>query len=118
MTTSTIGQGGVSSGAAGSADLPPVADLAAGRRSAPAEPQLPGLDRVPYLTLATVGDVDRVPDHVIILGEGGAGVALGRRFRRAGGKVTIVQRGAQLPGDASDAAAGGTPVAERLRREG
>jgi pyruvate/2-oxoglutarate dehydrogenase complex dihydrolipoamide dehydrogenase (E3) component len=118
MATSKIEQDGAVSAATVQAG-PPPADLAvAGRRSAPGELVLPGLEGIPYLTLTTVRELDRVPDHLIILGEGGAGVELGRRFRRAGGQVTIVQRSPQSPSGASDDAEGKIAEHEGLRREG
>ena len=41
-------------------------------------------------------ELDRVPEHLIVLGGGYIGLEFGQMFRRFGSRVTIVQRGPQL----------------------
>ena len=82
----------------------------------PAHPNLPGIDDVPYLDSTSIMELDRVPDHLIVLGGGYIGLEFGQLFRRLGSAVTIVQRGARLLAreDADVAAA----VADILREDG
>jgi len=71
----------------------------------PRIPDLDGLDDVPFLTSATILDLETVPEHLIVLGGGYVGVELGQAFRRFGAEVTIVQRGEQiLPHEDADVA--------------
>jgi len=62
--------------------------VAAGSRAA--APPIPGLDKVPYLTNATIFQVKSLPKHLLIIGSGPIGLELGQSFRRLGSKVTIV----------------------------
>jgi pyruvate/2-oxoglutarate dehydrogenase complex dihydrolipoamide dehydrogenase (E3) component len=64
-----------------------------GRASAP---PLPGLDAVPYLTNATMMDVDFLPRHLIIIGGSYVGLEFGQMFRRFGSAVTIVEMAPRL----------------------
>jgi pyruvate/2-oxoglutarate dehydrogenase complex dihydrolipoamide dehydrogenase (E3) component len=68
-------------------------------------PQIDGLDRVPYLTNATILDLTELPDHLLILGGGYIGLEFGQMFRRFGSQVTIVDRNEQiLPREDGDVA--------------
>ncbi len=79
-------------------------------------PALPGLDGVPYLTSTSIMELDRVPDHLVVLGGGYIGLEFAQMFRRFGSRVTIVQRNAQLmPREDTDVAAA---VLEFLRDDG
>ncbi len=82
----------------------------------PAHPNLPGIDDVPYLDSTSIMELDRVPDHLLVLGGGYIGLEFGQLFRRLGAAVTIVQRGARLlareDADVSEA------VADILREDG
>jgi len=62
--------------------------VAAGSRAA--APPIPGLDKVPYLTNATIFQVKSLPKHLLIIGSGPIGLELGQSFRRLGSKFTIV----------------------------
>lgn len=58
-----------------------------------AEPHIPdiqGLDKISYLTNATLLDVTSVPKHLLILGAGYIGIEFAQMFRRFGSKVTII----------------------------
>jgi pyruvate/2-oxoglutarate dehydrogenase complex dihydrolipoamide dehydrogenase (E3) component len=68
-----------------------------GTRSA--VPSIPGLDTVPHLDNDSVMELDRVPEHLMILGGGYIGVEFSQMFRRFGSNVTVIQRGPQLLGE-------------------
>ncbi len=54
-------------------------------------PPIPGLEQVPYLTNETVFDLDKRPDHLIVIGGGPIGAELAQAHRRLGAEVTIVE---------------------------
>ncbi len=59
-------------------------------------PDVPGLAEIPYVTNATVMELERVPESLVVLGGGYIGLEFGQMFRRFGSQVTIVQRGPRL----------------------
>lgn len=59
-------------------------------------PQIDGLNTVPYLTNATLMEIEEVPKHLIVLGGGYIGLEFGQMFRRFGSKVTVIHRGGHL----------------------
>ncbi|KHK55776.1 mercuric reductase [Ralstonia sp. A12] len=59
-------------------------------------PSMPGLDQVPYLTNATMMDVDFLPEHLIVIGGSYVGLEFGQMYRRFGARVTIVEKGPRL----------------------
>ncbi len=62
----------------------------------PAMPSLPGLVKAEPLTSQSALELDRLPDHLVIIGGGYVGVELGQAFRRFGSSVTAVQRACHL----------------------
>lgn len=62
----------------------------------PGVPQLDGLATVPYLNSTSIMELNKVPQHLLILGGGYVGLEFGQLFRRLGSRVTIVHRGPQL----------------------
>jgi pyruvate/2-oxoglutarate dehydrogenase complex dihydrolipoamide dehydrogenase (E3) component len=62
----------------------------------PAVPSIQGLDKVGHLDSTTVMELDRVPEHLVVIGGGYIGLEFGQMFRRFGSRVTIVQRGPRL----------------------
>jgi pyruvate/2-oxoglutarate dehydrogenase complex dihydrolipoamide dehydrogenase (E3) component len=62
----------------------------------PAVPPLEGLDRIDYLTNASIMQLRELPEHLLVLGGGYVGLEFGQMFRRFGSRVTVVQRGDQL----------------------
>jgi pyruvate/2-oxoglutarate dehydrogenase complex dihydrolipoamide dehydrogenase (E3) component len=62
----------------------------------PHVPPIPGLERTAYLDSTSVMELDRVPEHLMIIGGGYIAVEFGQMFRRFGSRVTVVQRGPQL----------------------
>jgi pyruvate/2-oxoglutarate dehydrogenase complex dihydrolipoamide dehydrogenase (E3) component len=67
--------------------------------SEPAVPPIPGIDSVPYFTNETIFDNGRLPDHLVIIGAGAAGIELAQAYRRLGAAVTIVEAARAMPRD-------------------
>jgi mercuric reductase len=68
--------------------------LATGAR--PAVPRIEGLERVEYLTSTSLLDLERLPEHLVVVGAGYVGLELGQLFRHLGSRVTLMQRGDRL----------------------
>ena len=62
----------------------------------PSVPSIEGLKDVQYLDSTSIMELDRVPEHLLVLGGGYVGLEFGQLFRRLGAKVTIIQSGEQL----------------------
>jgi pyruvate/2-oxoglutarate dehydrogenase complex dihydrolipoamide dehydrogenase (E3) component len=74
--------------------------------SAPTIPRIEGLDKTPYLTNVTLLDLDRLPEHLLVLGGGYVGLEFGQMFRRFGSKVTLIQSAERiLPNEDDDVTA-------------
>jgi pyruvate/2-oxoglutarate dehydrogenase complex dihydrolipoamide dehydrogenase (E3) component len=79
-------------------------------------PNLEGLDRIDYLTNASIMQLSALPDHLLVLGGGYIGLEFGQMFRRFGSQVTVVHRDAQiLPREDAD---GATELQKVLEVEG
>jgi pyruvate/2-oxoglutarate dehydrogenase complex dihydrolipoamide dehydrogenase (E3) component len=59
-------------------------------------PDLPGIDRVPYLTNTKILELDSVPRHLVIVGGSYIGLEFAQMYRRFGSQVTIVEKGPRL----------------------
>jgi pyruvate/2-oxoglutarate dehydrogenase complex dihydrolipoamide dehydrogenase (E3) component len=71
----------------------------------PILPPLPGLAEARPLTNESLMELDRLPDHLVILGAGYIGVEFAQMFRRFGSRVTMIDRGARfLPREDTDIA--------------
>jgi pyruvate/2-oxoglutarate dehydrogenase complex dihydrolipoamide dehydrogenase (E3) component/uncharacterized membrane protein YdjX (TVP38/TMEM64 family) len=81
----------------------------------PLVPDLPGLDRVAYLTSDTVWSLRANPGRLLVLGGGPIGCELAQAFQRLGAEVTLVQRRRLLPREDDEVAA---LVEARFRAEG
>ncbi|MFZ4518881.1 MAG: mycothione reductase [Microthrixaceae bacterium] len=68
--------------------------LAAGARAS--VPPVPGLADVPFHTSDTIMRVDRVPEHLVVLGGGYIAAELGHVFAAMGSRVSVVHRGDRL----------------------
>lgn len=77
--------------------------IATGSRAA--MPAIPGLDTVPVLTPASLLDLTRRPERLLVLGGGSTGVELAQAMARLGSAVTLVEAGSLL-GDEDPEAAG------------
>ncbi|HEX2913705.1 MAG TPA: mercuric reductase, partial [Chloroflexia bacterium] len=62
----------------------------------PAVPSIPGINEVPFLNSTSIMELDRVPQHLLVLGGGYIGLEFGQMFRRFGSDVSIIHRGKQL----------------------
>jgi pyruvate/2-oxoglutarate dehydrogenase complex dihydrolipoamide dehydrogenase (E3) component len=73
-------------------------------------PPIPGLADARPLTHIELLELDRLPEHLVVLGGGYVGLEFAQAFRRFGSRVTVIERGPQLLGrEDSD-------VVEELRR--
>ena len=82
----------------------------------PADPDVEGMDRVDPLDSTSIMELDRVPEHLLVIGGGYIGLEFAHMFRRFGARVTVIQRGRQLlPLEDEDIAAA---VLEILRQDG
>src|SRR5690606_10687179 len=61
-----------------------------------AVPPIPGLAEAKPLTHVGALELDRVPEHLIVLGGGYVGLELAQAWRRLGSRVTITGRGERL----------------------
>ena len=59
-------------------------------------PDLEGLETVEYLDNASIMELDRVPEHLLVLGGGFIGLEFGQMFRRFGAQVTIFEMGPRM----------------------
>jgi pyruvate/2-oxoglutarate dehydrogenase complex dihydrolipoamide dehydrogenase (E3) component len=59
-------------------------------------PEVPGLTAAVPMTHVEVLKLERVPDHLVIIGGGYVGLEFAQAMRRFGSRVTIVQHGKQL----------------------
>lgn len=59
-------------------------------------PDIPGLAAAKPMTHVEALDLDRLPEHVIVLGGGYVGLELAQALRRFGSQVTVIERGKQL----------------------
>lgn len=91
-----------------SAAVPPIPGLAQPGAQ-------PGAAGVPYLTNETVFDLERGPDHLLVIGGGPIGCELAQAHRRLGARVTIVELAHILPKDDPELV---DFVRRRLRAEG
>ena len=78
----------------------------------------PGIDTrdLAVLDNASIMELDKVPEHLLVLGGGYIGLEFGQMFRRFGSEVTIIQRGAQLLGREDPDVAG--EIAKILQEDG
>jgi pyruvate/2-oxoglutarate dehydrogenase complex dihydrolipoamide dehydrogenase (E3) component len=59
-------------------------------------PDLPGLRDAMPMTHVDVLDLQRIPEHLIVLGGGYVGLELSQAMRRFGSRVTLIERGPHL----------------------
>jgi pyruvate/2-oxoglutarate dehydrogenase complex dihydrolipoamide dehydrogenase (E3) component len=59
-------------------------------------PDIPGLAAAKPMTHVEALDLDRLPEHVIVLGGGYVGLELAQAVRRFGSAVTVIERGSQI----------------------
>jgi pyruvate/2-oxoglutarate dehydrogenase complex dihydrolipoamide dehydrogenase (E3) component len=79
-------------------------------------PDVEGLADVPFLTNATIMELERTPEHLLVLGGGYIGLEFAHMFRRFGTRVTILHSHSQLlPREDEDVA---SEMARILRDDG
>jgi pyruvate/2-oxoglutarate dehydrogenase complex dihydrolipoamide dehydrogenase (E3) component len=61
-------------------------------------PDVPGVNDAAPLTHVEALELDRVPEHLVVLGGGYVGLELAQAMRRFGSEVTVIERGPQLAG--------------------
>jgi len=61
-------------------------------------PPVPGLAEAQPFTNIEALDLDRIPDHLIVLGGGYVGLEFAQAYRRFGSRVTIIEHGPRLAG--------------------
>ena len=59
-------------------------------------PDMPGIDKVPFLTNVSLLELDTLPRHLVIVGGSYIGLEFGQIFRRFGSEVTIVEMASRL----------------------
>jgi pyruvate/2-oxoglutarate dehydrogenase complex dihydrolipoamide dehydrogenase (E3) component len=82
----------------------------------PSTLSLSGIEKVQTLNSTSIMELDRVPEHLLVLGGGYIGLEFGQMFRRFGSQVTVIQRGAHLLSREDDDVA--DEVAKILREDG
>ena len=79
-------------------------------------PRMPGVGEVPHLDNSSILALDRVPEHLVVVGGSYVGLELAQVFRRFGAAVTIVEMQPHLiPREDADVS---TAVEDILRAEG
>jgi len=61
-----------------------------------AVPDMPGIDKVPFLTNVSLLELETLPRHLVIVGGSYIGLEFGQIFRRFGSEVTIVEKATRL----------------------
>lgn len=61
-------------------------------------PDFEGIGDVPYMTNSDIVMLDRVPEHLVIVGGSYIGLEFAQMYRRFGAEVTIVEKGPRLIG--------------------
>lgn len=59
----------------------------------PSIPSIEGLNRIEYLTNASIMELQHIPEHLLVLGGGYIGLEFGQMFRRFGSQVTVIHQG-------------------------
>jgi pyruvate/2-oxoglutarate dehydrogenase complex dihydrolipoamide dehydrogenase (E3) component len=62
----------------------------------PRVPDLDGLQEIPYLDSTSVMELDRLPEHLVVVGGGYEAMEFSQMFRRFGSAVTVVQKSERL----------------------
>jgi pyruvate/2-oxoglutarate dehydrogenase complex dihydrolipoamide dehydrogenase (E3) component len=79
-------------------------------------PDIPGLAAAKPLTNVEILELDRLPDHLIVVGGGSVGLEFAQAYRRFGSRVSIIEPGSRLAGrEDPDVAAA---ILEMLHEEG
>ncbi len=82
----------------------------------PVVPEIDGLSECTILNNGTIMELDRVPEHLMIIGGGYVGMEFARMFRRFGSRVTIIHRGSHVLSQEDEDLA--EAIQEIFRRDG
>jgi pyruvate/2-oxoglutarate dehydrogenase complex dihydrolipoamide dehydrogenase (E3) component len=83
---------------------------------APLRPAMPGLDQVHALDNRGILELDRLPEHLVVIGGSYIGLEFAQIFRRFGSQVTVCEMGPRIIGREDEEVS--TAVAQVLEREG
>lgn len=61
-------------------------------------PPMPGVESIDYLTNTSILELDKIPEHLIVVGGSYIGLEFAQVFRRFGAKVTVIEKGGSLIG--------------------
>ena len=59
-------------------------------------PDMPGVNEVPFLTNRSMLELDRLPEHLVVVGGSYVGLEFAQMYRRFGAEVTVVEKSARL----------------------
>jgi pyruvate/2-oxoglutarate dehydrogenase complex dihydrolipoamide dehydrogenase (E3) component len=59
-------------------------------------PDIEGLNDIEYLTSTSILELDKVPEHLLVIGGNYIGLEFGQMFRRFGSKVMILEKGPRI----------------------
>jgi pyruvate/2-oxoglutarate dehydrogenase complex dihydrolipoamide dehydrogenase (E3) component len=59
-------------------------------------PEMPGVDRVAFLTNTSILALDQVPEHLVVVGGSYVGLEFAQMYRRFGARVTVVEMASRL----------------------
>ena len=59
-------------------------------------PDLPGIGEVPYLTNRSILELDRLPEHLVVVGGSYVGLEFAQIYRRFGAEVTVIEKSPRL----------------------
>jgi len=62
----------------------------------PLIPPIAGLNNVGYMTYESLWNLDKMPQHLLVIGAGPIGCEMAQAFRRLGAKVTILEGGERM----------------------
>jgi pyruvate/2-oxoglutarate dehydrogenase complex dihydrolipoamide dehydrogenase (E3) component len=62
----------------------------------PSVPAIPGVERVPFLNNRTMLELDRVPEHLLVIGGSYIGLEFAQIHRRFGARVTVIEMAKHL----------------------
>jgi pyruvate/2-oxoglutarate dehydrogenase complex dihydrolipoamide dehydrogenase (E3) component len=79
-------------------------------------PDMPGVREVSFLTNTSILALDRVPDHLVVVGGSYIGLEFAQMYRRFGARVSIVEKGPRLIGREDDEIS--KAIAEIMAAEG
>jgi len=79
-------------------------------------PNLPGVDEIPYLTNSSMVALDRLPEHLVVIGGSYVGLEFAQMYRRFGSQVTVVEKSPRLVAREDEDVS--TEIAKILENEG